>query len=86
MCTARLQTGPPTPAEAAFVRAAGQGVPASSSQLLNAGRTICSTMGGLKWQYVSEQVAAYLGIDRPWGTEVALEAQEKICPNVQFYG
>jgi hypothetical protein len=80
-CTARLQSGPPTAGETAFINNVRGHVPGSDAKLLNAGRSICSMLkGGDSGQYVDTQVGSYLGMAPHSAGQVVDSATEYICP------
>jgi hypothetical protein len=84
VCTARLQTGPPSPGEVAFLNVVGPHVPVSPQQLLVAGRTVCN-QGGLSLSYVVSELNSFLGLrDMNSAAEVLFEAHESMCPGVAF--
>ena len=87
VCTARSQTGPPTPGESSFIDAIRGHSPGSDAQLLNAGRTICGELsGGDSGQYVDGEVATYLGTNSANAGQVVDEATEDVCPGVHVSG
>jgi hypothetical protein len=81
-CSARNQTGPPTPGESAFINLVRGHVPGSDQQLLVTGRTICNELaGGISMRYLNGQVAAHLGMTSS-ADQVVVAAVEYICPGV----
>ena len=83
VCTARLETGPPTPGESTFINLVRGHVPGSDTDLLVTGRTICH-MGGESARYVDQEVAAHLRTDMAHAGQVLDAAVEYICSGVRF--
>jgi hypothetical protein len=83
VCTARLDAGPPTSGESAFIQSVRGHVPGSDADLLVAGRTICK-MGSDSGRYVRQQVAQRLGTDTGNAGQVMDAAEEYICPGASW--
>ncbi|ATA28184.1 hypothetical protein MLM_1570 [Mycobacterium lepraemurium] len=82
-CTARLDAGPPTSAESAFIQSVRGHVPGRDTDLLVVGRTVCK-MGSDSGRYVRQQVAQRLGTDTANAGQVMDAAEEYICPGVTW--
>lgn len=86
-CAARMQTGPPTPGESAFISSVRGHVPGSDQQLLVTARGICNMLnGGGSSSYVQQETAAHLGTDMEGAGQVLGAALYYSCPSVHVAG
>jgi hypothetical protein len=84
-CTAKLQTGPPTPGESTFINNVRGHIAGNDAQLLNIGRTICQQIsGGVSSRYVVTEVATHAGTDSGSAGQVVDQATEDICPGAHI--
>jgi hypothetical protein len=86
VCAARLDAGPPTPGETAFINLVRGHVPGSDADLLVTGRGVCrlGRYGTVSGRSAVQQVATHLGTDMAHADQVLDAAAENICPAARF--